>query len=314
MNGQGEGTAFRPQREIELIAGTPAGGGQDRPARALIEVLTAQKLVEVPVTLTNIPGRGGSNAWEHLASRAGDPHVLAISSPPFLSNRLVGISALGHADLTPVANLYTEDLLFAARAGSDIRSGADVLDRLRIDPASLSVAFATAIGNMNHIALAMVARAAGGDPKALNVSIFDSARYAIADVVEGKADLAIVTATSAAPELAAGTLRGIAVSATKRLGGAFADTPTWQEQGVDCVAGTWRGLFGAPGLDAAQVAFWENALATATRSEAWRAELERHNWTDSYLGAAETRALLDRDDAEMARALDALGLIPEGKR
>ncbi len=30
---------WRPAREIELVAGTPPGGGQDRPARALIEVL-----------------------------------------------------------------------------------------------------------------------------------------------------------------------------------------------------------------------------------------------------------------------------------
>jgi hypothetical protein len=31
--------AWRPEREVELIAGTPAGGGQDRPARVLIELL-----------------------------------------------------------------------------------------------------------------------------------------------------------------------------------------------------------------------------------------------------------------------------------
>jgi putative tricarboxylic transport membrane protein len=47
---------WRPEREVELIAGTPAGGGQDRPARVLIELLAGA--VDRPITLTNIAGRG----------------------------------------------------------------------------------------------------------------------------------------------------------------------------------------------------------------------------------------------------------------
>ena len=82
-----------PQREIELVAGTPPGGGQDRPARALIEVLTANRLLDVPVKLANFPGRGGGNAWEYLRGKHGDAHVLAINSPTIISNRLLGVSA-----------------------------------------------------------------------------------------------------------------------------------------------------------------------------------------------------------------------------
>ena len=37
----GGSSGWRPSREIELVAGTPPGGGQDRPARALIEARLA---------------------------------------------------------------------------------------------------------------------------------------------------------------------------------------------------------------------------------------------------------------------------------
>src|ERR1700704_5409153 len=57
------GAAWRPQHDIELIAGTPAGGGQDRPARVLIDLL--KDLVGVPIKLTNIAGRGGGNGWDY---------------------------------------------------------------------------------------------------------------------------------------------------------------------------------------------------------------------------------------------------------
>jgi putative tricarboxylic transport membrane protein len=301
------GTAWRPQREIELVAGTPAGGGQDRPARVLIELL--KDLVGVPIRLTNIPGRGGGNAWDYLAEHPADPHILAINSPTIITNRLLGESTLDDATLTPLANLYTEYLVFVARPDGAVQSAAQLLAQLGRDPAAIRIAFATAIGNMNHMALAKITRQAGSDVRLFKTDVFDSARYAVGHVVEGRADLAVITATSAVPELESGALRAIAVSAPARMSGPFAQVPSWSENGIDCVVGTWRGVIGAAGVTAPQIAFWESALLTAVRGEPWRAELARHHWVDTYLGAAATRDFLDRELGTMRSALDALGLL-----
>src|SRR5258706_99511 len=94
--------------------------------------------------------------------------------------------------------------------------------------------------------------------------VFDTALDAVADVVAGHADVGAITAASAVPELDAGRLITIGISAPTRLPGPYAGAPTWREQGVDCVVGSWRGVSGAPGLDAAQVAFWQGVLAAAT--------------------------------------------------
>jgi putative tricarboxylic transport membrane protein len=300
------GAAWRPQREIELVAGTPAGGGQDRPARVLIELL--KELVGLPIRLTNIPGRGGGNAWDYLAGHPADPHILAINSPTIITNRLLGESALDYAALTPLANLYTEYLVFVVRPDAAVQSAGQLLAHLGRDPAAIRIAFATAIGNMNHMALAKITKQAGGDVRLLKTDVFDSARYAVAHVVEGRADLAVITATSAVPELESGVLRAIAVSAPARMSGPFAQVPTWGENGIDCVVGTWRGVIGTAGMTAPQMAFWENALTTAVRGEPWRAELARHHWVDTYLGAAATRDFLNRELGTMRSALGALGL------
>jgi putative tricarboxylic transport membrane protein len=113
------------------------------------------------------------------------------------------------------------------------------------------------------------------------------------------------------PELAAGTLRAIAVSAPARMSGPFAQVPTWGELGIDCVVGTWRGVIGTSGMTAPQIAFWEGALNAAVRGEAWRAELARHHWVDTYLGAAATRDFLKAELGAMRSALDALGLLAD---
>jgi putative tricarboxylic transport membrane protein len=303
--------AWRPSREIELVAGTPPGGGQDRPARALIEVLAAHRLLDQPVKLTNIPGRGGGNAWDYLRRHNGDPHVLAINSPTIISNRLLGVSTTDYSDLTPLANLYTEYPIFIMRADSPIADVAELVRRLKADTAAVRISLATAVGNPNHIALARLTRHAGGDVKALKIDVFDSARYAIAHLIEGKADLGVITAVSAVPELTAGALRTVTLSAPLRLGGLFAGVPTLKESGVDCAVGMWRGIVAAGGIARDAVAFWDRTLAAATATPEWQAELAKKYWANTFMAGAAEQAFLDEERAVMTGALGDLGLLPQ---
>jgi putative tricarboxylic transport membrane protein len=301
---------WRPTREIEFVAGTPAGGGQDRPARALIEVLTGLRLVEQPIKLTNIPGRGGGNAWDYLRGKSDDAHVLAINSPTIISNKLLGVSAYDYAALTPLANLYTEYPIFIVRAGSSLTDAAALEQRLKADIRGLRVALATAIGNTNHIALAQVARHAGADPRALTIDVFDSARYAIAHVVGGGADLGVITAVSAVPELTGGTLSALMISAPQRLHRLFANVPTLIETGVDCKIGMWRGVVAPAGIGSAATAFWHAVLAKATAAEEWRAELAKKYWANTFMTGDALAGFLDDERTVMAGALGDLGLLP----
>jgi len=57
---------------------------------------------------------------------------------------------------------------------------------------------------------------------------------------------------SAVPELTAGTLRTVTLSAPEQLGGVFKGGPTLIESGVDCKVGMWRGLIAAPGIAAGE--------------------------------------------------------------
>lgn len=299
-----------PTREIELVAGTPAGGGQDRPARALISILEQQRLVGQPLRLNNIPGKGGGHGWDYLRQHAGNPHILAINSPTIITNKQLGVADFDHAALTPLANLYTEYIAFVVRADSPIRSGTDFMARLAADTAGCRIALATAIGNINHMALARVTAHAGGDVKALQINVFDSALYAVADVIEHRAEVAAITAVSAVKAISAGQVRAFAVSAPQRLPRLYAEVPTWTELGVDCVIGTWRGVIGTAGLTAPQIAYWDGALRAATATAEWNAALAEKYWANTYLGGAELAAFLDHERRVMGGLLRELGLLP----
>ena len=298
-----------PERSIEIAAGTPPGGGLDRVARALAEVIAEAKLAEVPVSVVNIPGDGARRVWAHVDRHPRDGHLVSISSPNLTTDHLVGLAAFDHSRYVPIAILLAEYIAFAVRADSPLRNGADLLERLASSSGGVTVALSTALGNPNHIAVAKVTRQAGGDINAPPIRVFDTALDAVADVVDGHSDVGAVTAASVVKELEAGRVRLLAISAPQRLSAPFADTPTWAEQSVDCVIGAWRGVTGPTGLGPAQVTFWERLLRNVTSDARWRAALARYCWSPMYLDGEEMHTYLTRERDELRALLDELGLL-----
>ena len=300
---------WKPQREIAIIAGTPPGGGLDRSARALARAIETNSLVEVPVKVVNVGGDGGRNAWLHVDRCVGDGHVIGISSPNMAADYLMGATTTDPARFPALAILYSEYIAFVVRGDCAIRRGADLIGRLAENAGAVKIALSTSLGNSNHVAVAKVVRHAGADTKAPAIRVFDTALDAVADVVAGNADVGAITAASAVPELEAGTLRTIGISSPARLGGPYAAAPTWVEQGVDCVIGSWRGANGPPGLDNEQIAFWQAMLAATTGTAEWKADLERHFWTEMYLDGAQLHGYLARERKDMRAMLRELGLL-----
>jgi len=304
-------SAWKPERAIEIAAGTPPGGGLDRVARALANVITEAGLLDVPVSVRNIPGDGARRVWATIDQHPNDAHLVSISSPNLTSDHLVGVADFDHQRYSPIATLVTEYIAFPVAAGSGLRSGADLIERLRRDAGSVTVALSTARGNPNHIAFAKLARHAGGDINAPRVRVFDTALDAVADVVAGNADVGAVTAASVVGELNAGKLRLLAISAPARLAAPFAATPTWIEQSVDCVIGAWRGVTGPAGIGPDQIAFWERLLADVTRHDKWKQALAAYCWSEMFLTGPALHQHLARERTEMRAVLGELGLLRE---
>ncbi|MGZ3290473.1 MAG: tripartite tricarboxylate transporter substrate-binding protein [Xanthobacteraceae bacterium] len=208
---------WQPEREIEIVAGTPPGGGLDRSARALLKAITANGLLDVPVRVVNVGGEGGRKAWRYVEQHAGDGHVIGISSPNMTADYLLGVTKSDPARFAPLAILYSEYIAFVVRADSAIRSSGDLIARLAQN--AVTIALSTSLGNSNHVAVAKVIRHAGGEPRAARIRVFDTALDAVADVVAGHADVGAITAASAVPELEASRLRAIAISSPARLPG-----------------------------------------------------------------------------------------------
>jgi putative tricarboxylic transport membrane protein len=303
--------AWSPQRNVEIVVGSAPGGSNDKTGRQVERILIGKKLVNVPLSVVNKPGGGSNIAFNYVNQHAGDAHYLLVGTTALLSNHIVGLSAMSYLDFTPIASLFNDYVVFGVNAESSIKTGKDLIERLRKSPNSVSTGFATTLGSHNHIAAGILVKALGGNARDLKAIAFKGSAEAITAVLGGHIDLVTTAAGNAAPHVAAGRMRIVGVAAPRRFGGQLAAVPTWKEQGLDVVSGGWRAIVGPKGLSAAQVAYWENVLAKATKIPEWREDLEKNYWTDDFVTSAQFRKDLEKDYSDMKAVLVDLGLAKQ---
>jgi putative tricarboxylic transport membrane protein len=300
--------AWTPARNVEIVVGAGAGGGNDRTARAIQRVIQDRKLVQTGILIINRPGAGGGIAQGYLNQRAGDPHYLMVTNPALITNYLTGLSQLNHGDVTPVAQLFTEYVMLVVKADSRIRTGRDVIERLKKDPGAYSIAVAPAVGAGTHIGTALVMKAGGIDPKVLRIIPYATASEAFAALLGGHIDIMPSTAQNVLPQLKAGKVRVIGVAAPRRLGGDFATVPTFHEQGADAVFGNWRGIVATKNLKPDMVAYWDEIFRKLNESEDWKADVEKNLGELVYKDSAESKRFLDQEFDVLQKILSELGL------
>lgn len=301
--------AWSPERNVEIVSGAAAGGSADRASRLIQEIFREDRIVSPTVSVINMPGGGNTIAWGYLNRHVGDGHYISVAPYTLLTNKLVGTSKLSWSDFTPISLLFDEYLTVAVRADSPIASGKDLIDRLRRDPTSLSIAIATTLGNHIHIGIAKPLKSAGVDIRKLKVVAFKSSSESIANLLGGHVDVVSSSAVNVINLAKAGNIRVIAISSRNRVPGDLSPVPTWSEQGVDGILMTSQGVIAPKGLSAAQIAFWEHAFHRLSQSPAWREGLSKSYWTSNFLGGEETAKYYARQTTEIAAILKDLGLI-----
>jgi putative tricarboxylic transport membrane protein len=297
-----------PQKNVELVVPNPPGGSNDKTARTVERILTANKIGPSSLTIVNRPGGGGSIAYTYVQQHAGDPHYLVVAGPALLTNHITGASKLHHSDLTPIASLFDDYTVFAVNAGGPISSGKDLVARLRKDPKSVTIGFSPLLGSHNHIAAGLLMKAAGGNVRDLKVVAYKGSADAIPNLMGGHIDLITTAAGNAANHVASGKLRVVGVTAPQRLGGALAQVPTWKEQGMDVTFGAWRAIFAPKGLTPQQVAYWQGVLRKATEVPEWKQDLDKNYWANVFVAGDRFGKELEQDYAAMKAVLADLGL------
>lgn len=301
LAGPAAAQGWTPQRNVELIVPNAPGGALDANARLI------QSLWQLPVSSTVVNRAGGEHAIAYtlISQRSGEPHLLGLASPVLLSNHASGRSTVTYTDVTPLATLATEYYLFVVRADSPLKTGRDMIEALKKNPAALAISVGTIA---TRIAVGVALQAGGVDIKPVKLAVIEGGKQAIT-ALGGHVDVALGPPVQFMPSIEAGKLRAIAVSGSRRLGGALSSVPTWAELGYqNAHAETWRAVIAPKGLTAAQIAYWEDILRKVAEHEDFRKAVERNQSEPIFRGAAETRRQMETEYERAKSVLAYLGL------
>jgi putative tricarboxylic transport membrane protein len=299
---------WTPQKNVELVVPVAPGGTNDKLARAIERTFVAGKLVNTTVTVAHRAGGGNQIAYNYVSQRAGDPHYLLIGTSTLITAHATGSSKIGYGDFSPIASIFNDFVVLTANPAAPFKTGKDVVARMKTQPQTVSLGFSGSAGNHHHIIAGLFMKSIGANPRDLKTVLFKGSSEAVTAILGGHLDLVSTGAGNAAPHMEAGKLRILGVSSAQRLPRAMASVPTWKEQGLDLVYGSWRSVVGPKGLRPEEVAYWESALRKVVESADWKAELDRNYWGDFFKTGPELHATIDSEYKAMKGVLVDLGL------
>ena len=260
------GQAF-PSRPIEFVVPFGAGGGSDILARAIAKVIADEKLLPVPLVVSNRPGGSGAVGWSYVLSKKGDPYFLATVSGSFWTTPLLGLAPFKPADFTPVAGIALDTFFFVVRAESTYRTLRDVVEVARKSPELITVGGSAAASD-DRVSTALLERAAGIK---FNYIVFGGSGPALTNLLGGHISTTWLNPGEGLEQIRAGKVRALAVTSTERLK-AFPNVPTFKELGYDVVWEQYRGVVMAPGVPADAVKVMADAFMKMCRTQRWQKE------------------------------------------
>ena len=291
---------------IKMMIPANPGGGWDTTGRALGKAMTESGAAST-VTFENKGGAAGALGLAQFVNGAkGDANAMMVMGAVMLGGIITGKPPVDLSQATPIARLTSEYNVFVLPANSPFKSMAEVIAQLKKDPGSVKWGGGSR-GATEHIAAAMIAREVGVDPSKINYVAFRGGGEATAAILGGNVTVGGSGYSEFAEYINTGKMKALAVTSEARLKGV--NVPTLKEQGINVVIGNWRGVYGGPGITAAQRAELTDVVLKATKSKSWLEASEKNNWTAAVLTGPTFDKFVDDDFASLRATMVKSGMI-----
>ncbi|OWT75429.1 MULTISPECIES: tripartite tricarboxylate transporter substrate binding protein [unclassified Achromobacter] len=288
-----------PKRPITILVTFPPGGGTDLLARRLGAELNRE--LGQNVIVENRPGASGNLGARAVAEAAPDGYTLLMVNSSYAINPGVyrNLPFSPKRDLRAVINVAFVPSVLVVPAASPLHTlGQALASAGRQDPAAPpasvpQLAYASCgNGTPQHLAGEMLRRSSG---RALQHVPYRGCGPALTDVLSGQVGMGIVTASSAAPFLASGRLRALAVTSPQRSE-LMPDVPTVAEQGFPgYTLDQWHGLLAPAGTPTAVIARLNTAVADIMRREDVQHDLRQLGFSPTRSSPQVFQTLIDND-------------------
>ena len=263
---------FSPENP-ECIAPANPGGGWDFTCRQVGKLLQDEGLIDSTMQVVNLAGGGGGVAYAEVVNKRNDSNDLIVAASSATTTRLAQGAFPGNTmdQVRWLASVGADYGVIAVAKDSEIADLPALLEQIKTDPSSISVAGGSAVGGWDHLKVLIAADAYGiDDVRSVKYIAFDGGGEAVTQLLAGSVQAFTGDASEAKGFVDSGDIRVIAVLAPERLEGDFADFPTAKEQGVDAVGANWRGFYAPGGMSDEAYDAWVAKIGELYASDQWK--------------------------------------------
>ncbi len=253
-----------PDRPIRLIVGFPAGGPTDGPARVLAEKLRVS--LGQPIVVENKPGAGGKIAVDYILGQPRDGYTLLLCTYiDAINTVLYKKSSYQLSDIAPISLITNAFYAVAVAKDLPVNDINEFIAYAKKRPGELNYGHVGA-GSAPELVTKRFEQVTGVSMTGIP---YKGMGDALQEVVAGRIQFAIGPLITAMPLFEADKIKVLAMTSDKRLAAA-SNVPTFKEQGVPIVAGTWLGLCAANGTPAPAIALLNKRVAEAIEADEYR--------------------------------------------
>jgi tripartite-type tricarboxylate transporter receptor subunit TctC len=291
---------FPKRAPLEITVLFPAGSSADVTARMLADGMSRH--LNQRVLVANRPGAGGAIGYKHVQAQKPDGYVLVWNSNSISTTFHSGQLGFDYHAFDPVARVLVESVVLAVKSDSRWRTLQDFVNEGKSKPKGLNVGH-SGIGSHTHISLAALTSKAG-----IEVSeVPFGAAQVVPSLLGGHVDAVVQLPAALAAPVKQGQVRLLAALIPNR-DPALPDVPTAKEQGIDVSLEAWRGIAVPRGTPRAVIAQIETAIRNTVASPEFVKQSENVGVRPAFMSADEFGALIAKEDAELARLMQGIGL------
>lgn len=282
----GPAWAAWPEKPIELVVGFAAGGGTDITARTLAVHLA--KHLGTQVVVTNKLGASGELGLGYVAKAAPDGYVIGMTNMPGLVTLPIERKTqFKGSDFAYIANLVRDPSAFSVLANSKYKNLADLIADAKAHPGELSYG-STGVGTDDHLAMVLFERLTG---TRLNHVPYNGAGPLRTAVLGGHVLIGGMNLGEVMPFKDKVRVLGQASPARSRLA---PDVPSFNEQGVNLVFNSERGIVAPAGIPADVQRRLTEALRAIAADPEFQKQMQVQFTEMDYLEGAAWKARLDK--------------------
>lgn len=298
----GASAAWSPDKPVEFVVTSGAGGGTDIFTRTIQSIIVKNKLMNVPIVVVNKGGGAGSEGYIHGASEQTNPYRVTFGTNNEYLLPLVAKMGYAAEGFTPVAALALDEFLIWVNAKAPYANAKSFVDAAKKGD-GLRMAGSQS-KDTDQTLVSILTEATGAK---FTYVPFKSGGEAAIQLAGGHVDANVNNPNENLGQFKANMVRPLCVFSPKRMAPgpkvskdmAWSDIPTCKESGIPVDSYQMpRTVWLPSGVAPEVLAFYTDVMHKVQATPEWKAYIERTSQTGTFLAGDELRKYITADTAK----------------